>query len=284
MRSRGRGSSRSQEPVRGTTRDSVTVLGMGNMGSSIATRLLSTGHDVTVWNRTDARAKALGDQGARIAATPAEAVRESPLVITMLSDVTAVRSVLGDAAAGLAPHATVVEMSTIGPAGVRSLATMLPAPVRLIDAPVGGGPAAAAAGQLRLLVGGESSTIDEVEPVLRVLGTIRRCGPLGSGAALKLVNNTALVTGMAALADALAVADALGVPPNDAWDILTAGALSGSAQRARSAGVQFAIELATKDIRLAVDALAGRAAPVARAASDAVSAFPDRRADLSAIV
>lgn len=265
----------------------IALLGTGTMGTALGRRLLTTGHRLTVWNRTADRARSLVQAGARAAATPAEAVRDAAVVITMLADTTAVRAALfgaGAAAPALRPGTHLVEMSTIGPQAVHALAGQLPPGVRLVDAPVAGSAAAAAAGRLVVLAGGEAEAVERVAPVLAALGTVRRCGGPGSGAALKLVLNTALVTGVAAVADALAVADAVGVDRRTACDALAAGPLSGAVARATTTDAAFAIALAAKDARLALDALDAGPAPVLQAAASVLAAAPRPDADLATLV
>ena len=247
----------------------IAFLGTGRMGEPMAHRLVAAGHDVRVWNRTRARTDALAAAGARIAPSPAAAATGVEVVITMLADPPAVTSVLfgpSGVAEGLRPGVVLVEMSTIGPAAVREVAARLPAGVELVDAPVSGGVGAAAAGALTILAGGDPSTVDRVAGVLGALGTVRRCGGPGSGAALKLVGNAALVAGIAGLADTLAVADAVGVDRATALDLLAGGALGGAVRRATASGVGFAIALAHKDIGLALAALDPTDAPGQRAA------------------
>src|SRR5690606_14406385 len=157
--------------------DMITFLGQGRMGVPMARRLTEVGHQVTTWRR-----------GAGVDAS--SAVEGADLVITVLRDPDAVREVLTAALPGLRPGATVVEMSTIGPQAVWELRTLLPPEVRLVDAPVLGSVGPAAAGTLTVLAGGDVSGCREV---LEVFGTVRECGPLGSGAALKLAVMSALV-------------------------------------------------------------------------------------------
>src|SRR5262245_7122035 len=118
----------------------VAVLGTGRMGAAIAVRLLGAGHAVTAWNRTASRLTGPVDAGARAAATPADAVRDADVVITMLTDGAAVETVLfgpSGAVGALAPRTHLVEMSTIGPARVQDMARRLPEGVLLVDAPGG---------------------------------------------------------------------------------------------------------------------------------------------------
>ena len=208
----------------------IAVLGTGTMGAAIARRLLDAGHRVAVWNRTPEKAAALAARGARLATTPAAAVTGANLVIVMLTDAAAVERVLGEAAPALAADAVVAQMSTIGPDEVRSLADRVPA--RLLDAPVGGSVSAAETGTLTIFAGGPRAVVDAAEPLLSQLGTIRHCGEIGAAAATKLVVNTAMLTALGALHDALAVADAVGVDRKAALDLLAAGPLAGAVARA----------------------------------------------------
>jgi 3-hydroxyisobutyrate dehydrogenase len=264
----------------------VAVLGTGRMGAPITGRLLAAGHDVTVWNRTPERAVTLAEAGARVAGSPAEAVAKAEVVITMLTDGRAVEAVLfgpGGAAAALAPGACLVEMSTIGPDAVAAVARALPDGIDLVDAPVAGGVGAARSGQLVVLAGGADAAVDRAAPVLAALGTLRRCGGPGAGAAMKLVLNTGLVTAVTALADALAVARALGVQRDAALDALAAGPLGIAVQRFTGGAGGFAVSLAAKDAALALAALGDEPAPVVRGAAEALRAA-DPDADLTALV
>jgi len=261
----------------------LAILGTGHMGTAMALRLLSAGHRVTAWNRATARTVALADAGAEIAATAAEAVAGADLVITMLTDAAAVESVLlGPAAAALQPGTIVVQMSTISPDEVRTLAARLPERVSFLDAPVGGSVGAAETGALTIFAGGPPPVLDSAEPVLRALGTIRRCGPVGAGAALKLVVNAAMVTALGALHDTLAVADAVGVDRATALDALDAGPLGGAIKRATMTTASFAISLAAKDGRLALHAT--RTAPVVAAAIQLLHAATDQEADVAELI
>ncbi|MEU6077924.1 NAD(P)-dependent oxidoreductase [Micromonospora sp. NPDC047074] len=265
----------------------IAVLGVGRMGASIALRLLDTGHRVTVWNRIAARAAPLGPAGARVALTPADAVRGAAVAITMLTDAAAVRAVLfgpDGAAAALPAGACLVEMSTIGPTAVRDLAARLPTTVGLVDAPVGGSVAAARAGRLRVFAGGAGTAVDRVAPVLGALGAVRHCGDTGSGAALKLVLNTALLVAVAGLADTLEVARAVGVDPDTALDALAGGPLGGVLARAASRDADFPVALAGKDLDLARDALGGAPAPMLRAARSTLDTAADPTADIATLV
>src|SRR5438067_1765008 len=104
--------------------ESVAVVGLGRMGSRIAARLLDTGHELTVWNRTPERAIGLSDRGARVAATPHDAAEAAGFVITMVADPGALAAVTQGGAgvvAGLRADAVLIEMSTVGPAAIQRL-------------------------------------------------------------------------------------------------------------------------------------------------------------------
>jgi len=264
----------------------IAVLGTGRMGAAIAERLLRANHEVMVWNRTAARTTPLAGQGARIAPSPAAAAKDADIIITMLTDAHAVETVLfgpDGAATTVRRGVSVVDMSTIGPAAVRDLARRLPDGVDLVDAPVGGSVAAVEAGRLLVLAGGDDRVFDRVVPVLEVLGTVRRCGGLGAGAAVKLVLNTALVTGIAALADAYRVARAVGVDHDTATEVLASSALGDALARVVAGGA-FTIALARKDLDLALDALGPTSAPMAHAAGQALREAPDPTSELVTIV
>lgn len=253
------------------------------MGAAIAGRLLGAGHDVVVWNRTPRRADELAARGAAVAGEPSQAAAKADVVITMLADPAAVDAVVvrGGVASALRPGACLVEMSTIGPEAVRSLRPRLPDRVGLVDAPVMGSVPRVVTGELTVLAGGD---VDRAEPVLAALGRVVRCGDLGSGAALKLVLMSAMVSGVALVSEALALADALDVPQEQALEQLAAGPLGGVVARARAAGSDFPVALAAKDLGLA---LAATDLPVVGAARDALRRLAESGAadeDLSYLV
>ncbi|AOR34558.1 6-phosphogluconate dehydrogenase [Streptomyces fodineus] len=226
----------------------VAFLGLGHMGAPMARRLLAAGHPLTVWNRTPARAEPLAAEGAALAASPAAAVRDADVVITMLAGPDALTAVADAIAPRLRPGVTWVEMSTVGPDAVRALAGRLGDGVTLVDAPVMGSTDRAAEGTLGILAGGETAA---VEPVLAHLGTVTRTGALGSGAALKLVVNTAVIGGVGLVAEALRLAAALGLDGDTARAALGAGPLGGAVERAFAEGALFSADLAVKDLRIA---------------------------------
>src|SRR5436309_3135942 len=127
------------------------------MGSRIARRLLDAGNELVVWNRTPDQASELLAAGATPAASPADAARDAEAVITMVANPDALRAVTEGAdgiASGIGESSTLIEMSTVGPAAVAHLASVLPNGVGLLDAPVLGSRSEAQAGSLHIFVGG----------------------------------------------------------------------------------------------------------------------------------
>jgi HAD superfamily hydrolase (TIGR01450 family) len=237
----------------------VAVVGLGAMGARIATRLLEGGNDVLVWNRSPGKVGPLVERGATAVATPAEAAARAEALITVLADPAALRAVTtGEAgiAVGAQPSLLVLEMSTVGPAAVAELAATLSEGVALVDAPVLGSVAEAEAGTLTILAGGPTSLVERVRPLLEQLGAVVHVGPLGSGAAAKLVANAALFGSLALLGEALALARGLGLTDDAAYQVLAATPLAGQAARRRPAieasdyPRRFALSLARKDAEL----------------------------------
>jgi 3-hydroxyisobutyrate dehydrogenase-like beta-hydroxyacid dehydrogenase len=241
----------------------VAVVGLGAMGSRMAGRLLDSGNRVVVWNRTAAKVEPLVGRGAMPAESPAEAARRADAVITMVAGPAALRAVTegphGVAAA--AGSATFIEMSTVGPAAISRLASVLPAD-SLLDAPVLGGLAEAETASLRIFVGGPEALVEQWTPFLSALGTPLHVGPLGAGAAAKLVANSALFGTLVLLGEALRLADALGLSRGAAFEVLAATPLAAQAERRRPAieagdyPPRFSLFLARKDAELIAGAAA----------------------------
>jgi 3-hydroxyisobutyrate dehydrogenase/2-hydroxy-3-oxopropionate reductase len=237
----------------------VAVIGLGGMGSRIARRFLDAGHDVVVWNRSPAKADELAGLGASPAGSPAEAAGRSDAVATMLSDPAALAEVSegpAGVAAGAGASTTILEMSTVGPAAVTRLAAELGPRTGLLDAPVLGSLTEAEAGSLRIFVGGADELVERWTPLLSALGSPRHVGPLGAGAAAKLVANTTLFGTLGLLGEALALADGLGLTRAATFDVLAGTPLAAQAERRRPAiesgefPARFSLALARKDADL----------------------------------
>jgi len=248
----------------------LAFLGLGLMGTPMATRLLDAGHDVTVWDRTTARTVPLVDRGARTASTPAEAVTGVDTVFTMLANPEALDQVLGDALGALRPGQVLIDMSTVGPAEIRSIARRLPSHVTLVDSPVRGSVPEATEGRLIIYVGATEADFEKVQPLLAVLGTPHHVGGPGTGAETKVVVNLTLGAAMAALGEALALGDTFGLDRTTLLDILAESPL-GPTVRAKRANIEsgtyppnFKLSLALKDLYLVTQA-ATQELPIAEA-------------------
>lgn len=196
-----------------TSKRKIAFLGTGLMGAPMARRLLGAGFPVTVWNRDPQKAEALAKDGATVAATAAEAVKEADVVFTMLSDGKAVGAVLFEsgAAGALKPGAVVVDTSSIAPPIARAHAERLAAlGVSHVDCPVSGGTVGAEAGTLALMAGGDAGVIAGLADVLAPLGRVTHVGPAGAGQVCKLANQQIVAITIGAVAEAMMLVEAGG--------------------------------------------------------------------------
>jgi 3-hydroxyisobutyrate dehydrogenase-like beta-hydroxyacid dehydrogenase len=200
----------------------VAVFGLGNMGSALARRLLATGHEVIVWNRSPWRADALVQEGARRAASAEEACAAAEVVLTSLTDDAAVRSVVlpgGQPIPGLA--GVLVDCSTVSPATTRDEAANYGE--HFVAAPILGAPQAVLSGKATFVVGGPASAVSTADRVLSDISqTSLHVGDQAEKASvLKLLNNALLMIGVAALADIVAAGQASGFDNAALKDLLT---------------------------------------------------------------
>lgn len=266
---------------------SVAVVGLGAMGGRIAGRLLAAGHDVTVWNRTPARTEPLVGQGARPAGTPAEAAAAAAAVLVMVADPTALAEVTegpDGVVVGARAGTTVLQMSTVGVGPTRRLADALPDRVDLLDCPVLGSISEAESGSLRIFVGGAADVLERWTPLLSDLGAPMHVGPIGAGAAAKLVANSTLFGSLGVLGEALGLARSLGLPEEVAFGVLATTPIAAQAERRRPAiesghyPARFELALARKDTELVTAAAAESGADV-RLAQAARRWFVDAERD-----
>ena len=205
----------------------VAFLGLGAIGEPMAARVAAR-FSLAVWNRTGARATALAARvGARAAATPREAAQGAAVIITCLPTSAEVEALLDGPdglLAGLAPGSLLVDCTSGDPATSRRLAGRLePLGVGFVDAPVSGGTNGAEAGTLTVMVGGDPQLFDRAAPVLSAFGSrIVRMGPVGSGHAMKAVNNALLAVNILAVGEGLAALVKAGVPAHTALNVLNA--------------------------------------------------------------
>jgi 3-hydroxyisobutyrate dehydrogenase-like beta-hydroxyacid dehydrogenase len=255
----------------------IAFLGLGEMGAPMASRLLRAGHELTVWNRTPERTAPLAERGALAAAAPAQAGAGADFIITMLATPDALDQVVfGDRglAGALAAGQIFVDMSTVGLAAIRSVASRLPPGVPLVDAPVRGSVPQATDGHLEVFVGASDEDFARLRPVLEALGTVRHVGGPGSGAAMKLVVNLVLGVAIVTMGEALALGKSLALPRGLLLDVLAESPIGPMVKGKRplvESGrypPSFKLRHAEKDLRLVEDAAAsaGRELKVAHAA------------------
>jgi 3-hydroxyisobutyrate dehydrogenase len=195
----------------------VAFVGLGNMGQGMAGRLLETGHQLNIYNRTASRAEALVLRGARLFESPKEACAGVDAVVSMVADDDASRAVWlgreGILAADMAKNGFAIECSTLSHDWVSDLSTRCKARgLRYLDAPVTGLPDAAAAGALTLLVGADADELHGARGILDSLSRrIIRFGPIGAGTAYKLIINMLGAVQIASAAEALAIAERAGL-------------------------------------------------------------------------
>jgi 3-hydroxyisobutyrate dehydrogenase-like beta-hydroxyacid dehydrogenase len=199
----------------------VAILGTGKMGSAMARRLASSGFELSLWNRTRTRAEELGL--GRVAATPAEAVRDAEVVITSLTNAQAVRDVyLGERGVlGSSAGKLLIDASTVGPAVAEELGRAAAAKgARFLEAPVIGSVPAVETGRLLILVGGAQTDLERAQPVLEQLGEILYVGEWGGAQRLKLIANSMLGISSAAAAELLGAGTAIGLDRQQVFSIL----------------------------------------------------------------
>jgi 3-hydroxyisobutyrate dehydrogenase len=249
------------------THEPVAVLGIGAMGHGMAASALRAGLPTIVWNRTMEATRDLAELGAEVAETAAEAARRAAIVVTMATDADAVISIARDQGmlAAMAPGAVWAQMSTIGVEGTDRVTAMAGderPDVVLLDAPVSGSKDPAERGQLTIFASGPGGARGRVAPLFDALGqrTIW-VGEAGAGTRLKLVNNTWLAFAAEAVAASAALARELGLETETVVDALGGGPLASPWQAAKLRRIadgefsaQFALSLALKDVRLALQA------------------------------
>jgi 3-hydroxyisobutyrate dehydrogenase len=253
---------------------SVAFLGLGTIGRPMAARVAAR-FPLTVWNRTLSRATELAAEvGARAAATPRAAAQGAAIVITCLPTSAEVEALLDGPdglLAGLERGALLVDCTSGDPATSRRIAGKLePLGVGFVDAPVSGGTNGAEGGTLTVMVGGDPQLFDRAAPVLSAFGSrIVRMGPVGTGHAMKAVNNALLAVNILAVGEGLAALVKAGVPARTALNVLNASSgrsfvsetlvpervLSGAFPRT------FRLALLQKDAGIAADLLRGTDVP-----------------------
>lgn len=239
-------------------------IGLGIMGSAMASNLLSAGHTVTVWNRDPTKSEALAERGAHVATSPSEVVAAASVTFSMVSDPAATREVVfggRGVLAGVGPGHDYVETSTIDDVTSREVADAVAARGgRYLEAPVTGTKKPAQDGQLVFLCAGDESLYRQVQPALEAMGKQNVfLGEVGNGARMKLVINAMMGSVMAALAEGVALADRAGLDSAQFLELLDAGVLASPLVRSKGPQLlsndhpaSFPLKHMQKDLRLAL--------------------------------
>jgi 2-hydroxy-3-oxopropionate reductase len=240
----------------------VGFIGLGVMGRPMAENLLTAGARLVVHNRSRPAQDALVARGAAGAQSPEEVAGRADIIITMLADDDAVRSVVGGGLLAAArPGSLIVDMSTVSPALSRELAARATErDVRMLDAPVSGGDVGAREGTLSIMVGGGAADLERARPVLEVLGaSIVHAGPAGAGQVVKACNQVLVAITIAGVSEALVLGSRLGVAPETILDVLSRGLAANRVMDLRRANFLnhaftpgFKVDLHHKDLDIAL--------------------------------
>jgi 3-hydroxyisobutyrate dehydrogenase-like beta-hydroxyacid dehydrogenase len=251
------------------------LIGLGNMGTAIAERLLDAGYPLVASNRTPEKAEALAPRGAVVADTPEDLAGQVDVVLTSLADDEAFEAVGERVVAAARPDTVLVDLSTVSPtvsARVASLAET--ADVRYLRAPVSGNPTVVRAGNLSFIVSGERGTLDRVEPVLLAIGpTIHHVGEGEQARIVKLAINVMIAVLAQSISEALVLGEASGVSRKALLEVMGASAVGAPFVKYKTEpllrddfSATFTTALMEKDIDLALEVAdeAGVELPLAR--------------------
>ena len=242
-------------------------VGLGAMGSRLASRLLAAGHAVVGWNRTPDKARALAGAGLRPGASPRAVAEAAEAVFSMVTDDAALRAVaLGPdgIVAGLHPGAVFVEMSTVGPAVTREVGAAVAARgATMLDVPVSGSTITVERGEASFQVGGDPAALARVRPWLGAMGSggVTHVGELGLAKTMKVATNLGLAVQMLAFAEAVLLAEKSGIAREAAVDALLRSVIASPMVKYRGPFVLgrmpreawFPVPMVQKDLQLALD-------------------------------
>jgi 3-hydroxyisobutyrate dehydrogenase len=239
----------------------IAVIGLGNMGVPMGACLVRAGYAVTGFDLSAGARGRFVAAGGRAADDVASAVAAAGVVITLLPNGKIVREAMNSIRPHLKPGSIIMEMSSSAPLGTRKLGEeLIAAGYGFIDAPVSGGVKRAADGTLAIMVGGDPATIDRVDPVLAAMGrSIFRTGGLGSGHAMKALNNYVSAAGLVAAVEALRVGQKFGLDPSLMTDILNVSSGKNNTTElklkqyiiSQTFNAGFPLRLMAKDVRTA---------------------------------
>ncbi|MCO8276702.1 NAD(P)-dependent oxidoreductase [Actinoplanes sp. TRM 88003] len=246
----------------------IAFIGLGNMGAPMSGLLVKAGHEVRGFDVSEAARQALAEVGGIAADSLDDAIRGADVVILMLPNSDVVEKVVAEST--FAPGAVIVDMSSSEPLRTRALAASLAERgIALVDAPVSGGVARARTGKLTIMTGGPQSVLDGVESILDCLGTTTRAGDVGSGHAVKALNNLLSATHLLVTSEAILAGERFGLDPTVMLSIFNSSSgRSGSTENKWPNFIQpetydsgFGLRLMLKDMRIAVGLAAEMGTP-----------------------
>ena len=243
----------------------VAFIGLGTMGAGMALNILKAGHEVTVHNRTREKEEQVAKQGAKRAESPKEAAQEAEIIITMVSDTPDVEQVVlgtNGVIEGASKGSILIDMSTISPAATRQMAEELRKKgIKMLDAPVSGGPEGAQKGTLAIMVGGDAADFDKALPILNAMGkTVTHVGPIGAGQITKAINQIIISGTYLSMAEGLTLGMKAGLEMEKVIQAISGGAAGSWVLHNRGINVVnnsyplgFRVRLHHKDLRIALD-------------------------------
>jgi len=252
----------------------ISYLGLGTMGSGMASNLLKAGYQLTVWNRSAAKCEPFARKGARVADTPAEAVRGAELVMYSLSNNQAVEEVVFGTEgilSGIEEGQIAIDMSTVLPAmSLREHEAYAKHGVDFLDAPVFGSKSESAEAKLWIMAAGNKAIFEKAKPVLEHLGqTVHYFGKNGNATAMKLVGNLIVALELEALAEGLVLAQKAGLDLNTVMEVVKVADFrspllvsNGGNILKRDFSTSFALELMLKDAGLIENFAEGLESPI----------------------
>ena len=243
----------------------VAFIGLGTMGIGMSLNILKAGHEVTVQNRTRQKEEAVAKKGANRAPSPREAAGGAEIIVTMVSDTPDVEEVVLGANGvihGAPQGAIVIDMSTISPAATRQMADELGQKgIKMLDAPVSGGPEGAQNGTLAIMVGGDAADFKRALPILDAMGkTVTHVGPIGAGQITKAINQIIISGTYLTVAEGLTLGIKAGLDMQKVIQAISGGAASSWVLHNRGINVVnntyplgFRVKLHHKDLGIALD-------------------------------
>ena len=243
----------------------IGFIGLGVMGSRIVKRLLDAGHSVTGYNRTKSKAQWLLDAGMKWGDSPRAVAKAVDVVFTMVSNTPALQAVTGGSdglLAGIRQGAIFVDMSTVSPEVIRSLAAQVTSKgAQMLDAPVSGSVTTLEEGKLSIMVGGDPASFERVEPILRDIGPkVTRVGGNGLAVSMKIATNLSLAVQMLAFSEAVLLAEKSGIARETAVEVLLNSVIASPMVKYRGPFVMgmpdeawFNVNMMQKDMLLALE-------------------------------